>query len=227
MATDSERFERALHKWDQLHEAGSYSAPAELGKLAIMLPYDHKRETGFVIDDFSSFEAEALAIADHAKRAGKVAEVAINATKSDFRSVMHDPLVSDIVVIGNGCLSSVALDGTDKRVDWLHLSRMSNHLKTGVFTQRFCGFTPRELNAPLGMFAMNDHRNIMAPVHRFIRPRSLTHRHNRYIGQVLAHRRTDRETLLTALPKQKVTKRQRSAIYLDMAIQTSRNVLGI
>lgn len=227
MATDSERFERALQKWDQLQEAGSYSAPSVIGKLAIMLPYDHKRESGFVVDDFETFHSEALAIADHAKAAGKVAELAINAGKSDFRDVMRDPTISDVLIIGNGCLSSVALHGPDKRVDWLHLSRMSDHLKTGTFVQRFCGFTPRQLNAPLGMFAVNDHRSIMAPVNKFIRPRSLTHHHNKYIQQVFAQARIDRNAVFDQLPERKVTKRQKSLIYLDLAVQASRNKFGL
>lgn len=226
MATDSERFEKALGKWDQLHEAGHYSAPTELGSLAILLPYDHNRETGFVVDSFPTFSAEAYSIADHAKTIGKVAEVAINATKADFRSVMHDPTVSDVVVVGNGCLSSVAVAGRDKRIDWLHISRMSDHLKTGVFVQRFCGFTPRQLNAPLGMFAVDDHRSVLAPVNRFIRPRSLQHRHNRYIAPVFSAARADRQTIAEVLPERKVTKRQRAAIYIDIAAQTTRNKLG-
>jgi hypothetical protein len=205
MANDREQYPKALQKWDQLHIDGAFSMPAELGSLAIMLAYDHKRdENPLHTDTFVDFESEAYALADEAQLRSKKADVAINATRADFREAMQNPSVTDIIVIGNGCLSAVNVPAPEKRVGWQHVGHMADHLKTGLFVQRFCGILPRRLNVPMGLMAVSSHSQVYAPVNRSIEPKSIHHPRNRLIQPVTAEKRLTYEAILADFPQSRL-----------------------
>ena len=105
------------------------------------------------------------------KSRGKRFDFAPDAGVANFESVVQDPEISDVVIIGHGGLSYAnAQPATDtsepELVDWWQLSDMSDHLKQGFFIQRTCGETKRHLNVPLGLFVVSDARNIRAAVGR-------------------------------------------------------------
>jgi hypothetical protein len=227
MATDSERFDKALGKWDSLQRDECFSVPPQDGTLAVVLAYDHKRDKNpKTIDSYVDFEVEALKIAGNARLSGKSVELVLNATRSDFRSIIQDEKISDVTVIGNGCLSSVAVPDEKQRVDWLHISRMSTHLKTGSFTQRFCGQQSRQLNVPLGLFAVDDHRKVNAPVGRFIRPTGLKHRHNRHIQPITQSSRLSLDDIKEQFPYALYSTWQRAGIYANIMTHLVRKSLA-
>jgi hypothetical protein len=202
LEVDHSKFTQALGRWDRLSADSHFSVPSECGTFAVILAYDHSRDVEHeTIDTFPTYVAEANAIADRALAAGKKVELVINATRADFRAVLREPTISDVTVLGNGCLSAVELPNPDTRVDWKNVSRMADHLKTGVFTQRFCGTTPRLLNVPLGLMAVSSHQNVHAPLWKYFRPRHIDSSENRYIRPLLTRDRADIDTIIASFPQ--------------------------
>lgn len=223
MASDREKYDKALSRWDELAIAGDFSVPAASGKLAVILAYDHARDqVPGLLDPYDTFRSEALALADQATRQGKAVELVEDARRADFRSIMRDPSISDVTVIGNGCLSSVALTGNERRVDWANLARMSDHLKTGRFIQRFCGSTPRQLNVPLGLMAMASHNQVIAPVNKYVRPKSVAPRHNRQLKPVTDQDRLTYDDIKRQLPKTEPAIDQKAKMLADTIRQQIR-----
>lgn len=201
---DRSKFTEALNKWDTLSGTGSLSVPAECGSLAVLLAYDHGRDLlPETIDTFPVYLAEANAIADKALAHGKKVELVINSRRADFRLIMRDPSISDVTVIGNGCLSAVTLGSPEGRIDWKNISRMTDHLKTGTFTQRFCGSTPRFLNVPLGLMAVSSHRHVHAPLWKYFRPKDIVSAENNHIKSLLDTDRADYETIMSRFPQRR------------------------
>ncbi|HSH55818.1 MAG TPA: hypothetical protein VK983_03260 [Candidatus Limnocylindrales bacterium] len=165
MASNRTEFNAALAVWDDRRANNEFSVPHDSGSLAILCPYIDKPDRE-EFDRWPAFEAEALMVADNYHHQGKLVEVALHAALTDFKSIFSDPSVSDVVIIGHGCLSSVEVTNPDGHdlMDWLDVSRAADHLKTGVVVQRMCGGLPRKLNVPLGLFAVNDHRHVQAAV---------------------------------------------------------------
>ena len=202
MANDREQYPKALRKWDGLLADEALSVPSEYGSLAIMLAYDHKRdENPLTTDTFAHFASEAYALADDAQLRGKTVKVAINAQREDFRQVLQDPSISDIIVIGNGCLSAVNVPAPEKRIGWQHVGHMTDHLKTGLFVQRVCGILPRVLNVPMGLMAVSSHTQVHAPVNRSIEPTSIHHNSNRLIKPVADEHRLSYEAIMNLFPQ--------------------------
>lgn len=192
MAGDRCTYRSALGAWDTHVAEANFSYPADAGTIAILCPYlDGGLGSRDELDSFEMFEREAWALADRVSAEGRKPDVGIRAEPADFQRVFMDPAISDVIVIGHGGLSSVEVpnpDGGD-RLDWKDLAKAADHLKTGSFTQRICGRTPREFNAPLGLMVVNNHRNVLAAVGRRINPVDLDDPQNELIQPVTTHTR--------------------------------------
>ena len=186
MATNRRKLKNAISKWDQLHDAGDFSLPEKLGTTAIICSMlDDSKEDQLLgmhsihksRKELKLFRNEALALADRISRMGELAEVVINASANDFKTILRDPTYSSIQVIGHGNLAALFIKGEKDQdyFDWNDVSRETDHLKQGVFTQRTCGNIVRNYSVPLGTFAMSDHSRIIAPVACEFSPRGLDH----------------------------------------------------
>lgn len=163
MASDRQLFKRAKIKWESLRDAGNLSLSAELGKTAIIssLFTDEPPDTETGITELEAFRSEAFELAKRIQANRGKTELAIDATRSDITDLIQDPEVATMYMIGNGSLSNLIIDERDY-YDWLNVSVATTHLKQGDFVQRQCGGLTRALNAPLGLFAVSDHRNVHA-----------------------------------------------------------------
>jgi hypothetical protein len=230
--TDSERFERALEKWDDLQEAGHFSVPQEIGRCAVLVAYNYHRDLDpGVRDPFPIYVKDALNVCDNLAEQGKDVELSIDTSHDDFRAVMRDEKFSDVVVIGNGVLSRVFLTAAEKRIGWGHVSHMTNHLKTGRFVQRFCGRTPDKLNVPMGLMAVSSHANVHAPVWDYFAPTSTDSTHEKRIRPVTTKSRMSLADIKESFPQQQsytFSREQRVAYTLNslrrLAILSARAV---
>jgi hypothetical protein len=197
MASDKQQFERARASWESLYSDAYFSAPADIGKVAIICSYyaiwsdesDGEHVTKLDQKEIRQFRKEAFAIARQTEEMGKEPIVLLNAKVHEISDIMRDPAISDIVTVGHGTLACLLLlDPTDLEnpdaYDWTDVVEHADHLKTGYFVQRHCGITHRELNVPLGMFAMMDARNIIAATGQNFEPRGLNHIENLKLSPV-------------------------------------------
>jgi hypothetical protein len=156
-------FNRAKAKWELLSKDGHFSVPAEIGKTAIISSFftDEPPDTRTGISELTAFRTEAKEIAARVQTAGGTPELAIDATRDEITSLIQDPEVATMYVIGNGSLSTLMLDEKDY-YDWEYAAAATTHLKRGNFVQRQCGGLTRVLNVPLGLFVVSDARNVHA-----------------------------------------------------------------
>jgi hypothetical protein len=163
-------FNRAAKKRLDLRAAGRFSEPDVPGaKVAVLMPFVRQlvRQER---DDFSTFEQDADALLAYLSAHDREPVLTLPATVADFEVVLADPTIPSVILRGFGSLSAVAVpmsaddDSPAVLLDWLHLSKMSQHLKRGTFVMRTCGGTPRLFNAPLPYGVMASHRSISAPV---------------------------------------------------------------
>jgi len=186
MASDKVKFETAFGRWSVLRDESNFSVPDEQGKIAVVCPFFDEADYAYDEPDDERYDAlknEALTVADEIMLRGRDVHVAEHASIEDFRQVLAEPNISSIVVVGSGCLSSVQIanPAMKNRVDWFDLSTMTDHLKTGTFTQRMCGTLPRSLNVPLGLLTVNDHRNLLGAPGKILTTRQL----NEYADRIL------------------------------------------
>src|SRR5690242_14401000 len=107
MAGDRQRYETALDVWQNHRADENFSEPSETGGLAILVPYDTSRYADHQpTERISALTKEASQLADYALEQGKVVDVAINAGPVDFERALKDTFISDIILIGHGCLAS-------------------------------------------------------------------------------------------------------------------------
>ncbi len=174
MAGNHKQFNRAKAKWELLSKEGHFSLPAELGKTAIISSFftDEPPDTETGITELAAFRGEARELAFRIHKAGGNPELAIDASRNDITSLIQDPGIASMYVIGNGSLSTLLLDVKDY-YDWTNVSNATTHLKLGKFVQRQCGGLTRVLNVPLGLFAVSDPRNVHAALDAEFYPRSL------------------------------------------------------
>lgn len=163
MASDKSEFGVAFDKWQSFQDDGLFSDPVETKGVAVLLPFDYGGPYKGV-ESFKALRSEAHKIADALHVTGHDVTLAVNAEERDFSQVMAEPSISSVIVIGHGCLSAVEMPDPLRRLDWVDVSRMATHLKTGRFLQRFCGGLHRDLNVPFGAFAMSKHSDVYAPV---------------------------------------------------------------
>jgi hypothetical protein len=187
MAGNRKTFNRALTKWEQLHREGSFSAPTNAGKIAIISSYytDEPLDTDTGVSELTSFRTEALALADRTHAQGLEPTVAIDASRSDITRLIQDPEVASMYIIGNGSLSTLLL-GEKDYYDWRDVSDASTHLKQGLFVQRQCGGLSRTINVPMGLFAVTDMSNVHAATGQDFYPLSLDDAENDKIEQVFS-----------------------------------------
>jgi hypothetical protein len=182
-------FNRALSKWEQLQKDCHVSAPANLGKVAIISSYftDEPPDTVTGISELSSFRTEALALADRSRSEGIEPTVAIDASRNDITRLIQDPNVVSMYIIGNGSLSAVLL-GEKDYYDWIDVSEASTHLKQGLFIQRQCGSLARNesINVPMGLFAVTEICNVHAALGQDFYPLSLDDPENDKIQPVFS-----------------------------------------
>lgn len=174
MASDRQQFRDALTQWDELHSAANFSIPSEIGRTAILLPYNHQKYADInTVESYDYLARQALGVADVIlQQTGKAPEVALDASDIDFKEVLTNPTFTSVVVIGKGTLSSIEAPTPSGLITWRDVSSAADHLKRGQFYQLFCGGTRKNLNVPMGTFAMADHRSVLTPGHRYIRSRA-------------------------------------------------------
>lgn len=221
MASDRQLFKRARANWEMLRDAGSYSAPPEIGRVAIICSYhtpnvrikhnysETDRSTQPSVEpnpkEVRTFRKEAFALADKVVEEGREPEVVLNAQPLDIRSVLRDPSISDVITIGHGSLTILELLNIrhpDEAVDyeWTDAAGDANHLKTGYFIQRQCALLTYNLNVPLGMFVVTDARNVIAPVGSEFEPRGLFHPENHKLIPAVDVARPSYRYIKQALP---------------------------
>ena len=184
MASDKVNYSIALDKWQSLHHEGLFSVPPENGGVAVLLPYEDRDNDYEGFESYDALSSEANILADALHKVKHEVMLAVDATEADMEYVLDDRSIASIIVIGHGCLSSVYASNENGRFDWFDISRMSTHLKTGKFIQRFCGGLYRDANVPLGMFAMDSVSKVLAPVGKNFTPSSLHDRENQKIKPV-------------------------------------------
>ncbi len=204
MASDKEDYTIALEKWQSLHDEGLFSDPGENRSVAVLLPYDHHDHDGYTgVESFEALREEAYGLATTLANTKHNVTLAIDAEETDFKEVLQDPKIASVVVIGHGGLSAVHTADPAKRLDWADISRMTTHLKTGKFLQRFCGGLWRDFNAPLGTFAMDSHSKVYAPVGKTFSPRNLDDKENNKIIPVTRKTKLGYHAVKMAFPKEK------------------------
>lgn len=166
MAGDKEQFKRAVRKWEELKRDENFSAPSDTGRVAILWSdasfYD---EAANQRAESEEFEREADRIRANLLKRCVAATILPRVKFDDVCDVLRDKTVSDVVMIGNGGLDAFLLDQHRKAwMTWRDVSNEADHLKTGVFMQRFCGNLYNGLNVPFGTFAVSDHRSVLAAV---------------------------------------------------------------
>jgi hypothetical protein len=174
MAGDRQLFKRAKSKWETLRDEGCFSLPAELGKTAIVSSFftDEPPDTETGITELEAFRSEAFELAKRIQANGGRTELAIDVTRNDVTDLIQDSEVATMYMIGNGSLSNLIIAERDY-YDWLNVSAATTHLKLGNFIQRQCGGLTRIFNAPLGLFAVSDPRNVHAAFDAEFYPLSL------------------------------------------------------
>ncbi len=164
MASDRQQFNRAMQKWEMLHESNLYSAPKSDGHTVVAYStYSVEVAEEEIKNEINVFAAEALDYVSRYREYGHNASLMEGVERQEFKEVIKNPDVSGVIVIGHGDLSSIYDDNGDK-IDWRDIAKWTTHLKRGHFVQRTCGNTLRDLSVPLGTFALANHRRLFAPV---------------------------------------------------------------
>lgn len=174
MPGNEKLFKRAKAKWESLGKNGHLSLPSEIGMTAIISSYftDEPPDTDTGITELAAFRHEVVELAARVASRGGRPELAIDASRDDITTLIQDPNIANMYVIGNGSLSTLILDVKDY-YDWLNVSDATTHLKQGIFVQRQCGGLTRVLNVPMGLFAVSDPRNVHAALDQEFYPKSL------------------------------------------------------
>lgn len=174
MLSNRKMFNRATAKWQAFHEAGEFSLPVDAGKTAIISSFftDEPPDTETGITELESFQSEARELAKRTLASGGRPELAIDATRDDITDLIRDREVATMYIIGNGSLASFIV-AEKNYYDWLDVSNATTHLKLGNFVQRQCGGLTRVFNAPVGLFAVSDPRNVHAAFDTEFYPLSL------------------------------------------------------
>lgn len=203
-------FRRAAAKRQALRAAGRFSQPDGPGaRVAVLMPF----VSGLVQDPrdgLESFERDADALVSHIVAHGREPVLRLRATVADFEDVLTDSSISTVVVRGFGNLSAISTplgagdDSAYCSLEWLHLSRMADHLKLGRFVARSCGGATRIFNVPLGYGVASSHRDIWAPVGYVISVEGLEDPANELIRPVTDKDELTREDILSLFPLQRL-----------------------
>lgn len=202
MAGNKKRFRDAYKNWHELQHFACFSVPRAVGKVAILCSYAADIDKPHVArKDQLIFRKEALNITDSFLAQGRDVELALNCKDNDVVAVLRDESISDVVTSGHGTISSLELPD-DSIFDWEDVAAEATHLKTGAFIQRQCGaFADLALPAPMGLFAVNDARNVFAAWGENFRPRGLYHPANRLVRPVFTESETTYEEIKNFEPR--------------------------
>ena len=153
MASDRQRYSRAVSKWNELRAAREFSASPEHGRTAVFVTRygygEHEQDT------LASMRREAKNYAKVMRDFCAGVDVHETVTADLVKEAIQDPKICSLMVIGEGGFSNLFDDREDYESTWWHdVSEWTTHLKQGVFYQRFCGNHPESVPVPYGTFAM-------------------------------------------------------------------------
>lgn len=207
MASDRKQFNECYKARTEMLESGALSLPMDEGIAAIFCSYfsdwgDNVKAEKRNRKDIKIFRKEAFSIAKFLGDIGIGSEVFLNTRKQDIDEVLTDPDFASIYTIGHGNLSSFFVPGAINNIyDWTDVSEAADHLKSGFFVQRQCGGLERNFNAPLGMFAVSDIRNVIAAAGGGFEPRGLNHFANDWLEPVFDSDSTSYRDIKRLFPK--------------------------
>lgn len=199
MASDRRQYEKSVNKWDDLHERGAYSVEQSVGFVGVIVatfPFNStfNLDEGLSAEkiaklkdkrDHEVFKIEGSEICRRLGNKGIRSVLALDASADDTTDLIRDPMVSDLIFIGNGSISDLFIRGAKNNLfDWYRAAQASSHLKTGRITQRQCGIIRRRLPVPLGTFMASNVTEIRAAYDRFFNPKSLNDPVNNHLVQV-------------------------------------------
>lgn len=190
MANDRAQYRNAVEKWSDFNERGVFSKTTSNGTTAIISADSAFREHGVNTgisdvtinvaksqDEQSQevFNKEAKALGKLLGHVGIKTEVITDARVADLVEAIMDPTISDLTIIGHGGIAGIYIRGKlgTTFFDWYKASSISNHLKRGRVTQRFCGVLNRNLNVAFGTFLVNNLQNVDATFGELFMPASL------------------------------------------------------
>jgi hypothetical protein len=185
MPGDRKRFARATKQWHTMLEDQNFSASSDTGIIAVLCSYysderaDHDGRE--MPEDTLAIRAVAEQLAQRITEHGRVAELVLNASRDDITAALQDRAVSDMHLVGHGCLSAIDLisvtdDGVEEAYyDWEDIVANVNHLKRGLFVQRTCGVYARPFSVPLGLFATISPANVYVPAGHEIEAYDIDH----------------------------------------------------
>lgn len=162
---------RAAQERERKLEAGQLSLPSDKGKLVIAVSRVRSSHNLYGSNgkdpNYFRLEAERL----KAERSGDNQEVVLRerATPAQMRRDFGDPEVSDIILVGNGTINALPLDG-GQYFDWWDAARAATTLKQGRIEQRMCGNFPSEIpyHVPLGTFVVSNLENVIAATGKIV-----------------------------------------------------------
>lgn len=205
MASDREQFASALKKWDTLQQEGEYSAPSDMGRVAILVSgYGMKEDLVERLKEVDSYQHEGYMLYNYLLEIGILSYVIERFNKYDMLEVLGDTETASIVTIGNGDLTSIFTSET-RLIDWQLVADSTTHLKTGFFEQRHCGAASRNLSVPLGTFAMKSHSSVFAALNQGI-PTVITPESQSAINRLHNYDRLTYQAVKTIFPQLQVEK---------------------
>jgi hypothetical protein len=184
MASDKRKFERALRKWNQLHEDKAYSAPKEIGKTAIFCSTYELESNQLEHETAAALKFEANQLFRIIVNNGQRVTLIDSGTGNDLDVILKDPSISSVITIGHGALPYIYTSYGDRentigdRYTWNDVSKAADHLKTGYFEQRQCGNATYALSVPMGAFAMVSHSHVWAAANDYFVPLNLSDEEN-------------------------------------------------
>lgn len=163
---------------------GKVSLPTGLGKLAIIVSRvpDHRRDAADPREQHRVFLEEAKLLEAERKPWHQGVEIRRIANIIDMKLDFGDPEVTDIILIGHGCISALWAEG-GQNFDWRMAAKAATYLKQGRIEQRMCGDWPNKrpvdtesprnnprdaYTVPLGTFAVTDLTNVIAATAKVI-----------------------------------------------------------
>lgn len=164
MAGDKQSYRRAMQKWEGLQASRALSVAADVGKTAIIVTSGEGVNDAGIEAEVAEkiFADEAERLAEAIRLRGGRPEI-LRSTYANMINVICSTEVASIYTIGHGTLSSIDTDD-ELPFDWRIASKVSDHLKRGVFVQRQCGVVGRNLNVPLGLFVASSFSSVYAAV---------------------------------------------------------------
>lgn len=167
MASDRQLFSRASEKYADHETNGRLSVSTDLGYVAIIISgyFDNRTQPSAFMDEAIIYSQLLL------EKRQQRSKIITCTTAGSLYDIIKDPEAHSIVTIGNGSFSTFWLpqefprdedDSGVEIVDWFDVSFESTHLKQGFWHQRSCGSFSRNLNVPLGMFALQDRSELCA-----------------------------------------------------------------